>query len=86
MSSTSGRRTRVIGWYHSHPKITVLPSHVGKYGNVTDITLALTFVLSIDFYLKVLPPTATLQRESIFVNVLKGLIHLCMVESFGIFC
>ncbi|XP_057541301.1 uncharacterized protein LOC130819411 [Amaranthus tricolor] len=28
MSSTTGRRTRVIGWYHSHPKITVLPSHV----------------------------------------------------------
>jgi len=22
------RRTRVIGWYHSHPHITVLPSHV----------------------------------------------------------
>ena len=23
-----GVRTRVIGWYHSHPHITVLPSHV----------------------------------------------------------
>jgi len=23
-----GKRTRVIGWYHSHPHITVLPSHV----------------------------------------------------------
>lgn len=23
-----GRETRVIGWYHSHPKITVQPSHV----------------------------------------------------------
>ncbi|KAK9677192.1 hypothetical protein RND81_11G126700 [Saponaria officinalis] len=28
MSATTGRRTRVIGWYHSHPHITVLPSHV----------------------------------------------------------
>uniref|UniRef100_A0A7C8YQC3 MPN domain-containing protein n=1 Tax=Opuntia streptacantha TaxID=393608 RepID=A0A7C8YQC3_OPUST len=28
MSSATGRRTRVIGWYHSHPHITVLPSHV----------------------------------------------------------
>lgn len=22
---------RVVGWYHSHPHITVWPSHVGKY-------------------------------------------------------
>ncbi|RDX70920.1 Lys-63-specific deubiquitinase BRCC36 [Mucuna pruriens] len=28
MTSSSGRTTRVIGWYHSHPHITVLPSHV----------------------------------------------------------
>ncbi|KAG0487519.1 hypothetical protein HPP92_009614 [Vanilla planifolia] len=28
MSQTIGRTTRVIGWYHSHPHITVLPSHV----------------------------------------------------------
>lgn len=28
MSAATGRRTRVIGWYHSHPHITVLPSHV----------------------------------------------------------
>ncbi|XXG63676.1 hypothetical protein AAC387_Pa05g1807 [Persea americana] len=25
---TTGTTTRVIGWYHSHPHITVLPSHV----------------------------------------------------------
>ena len=24
-----GKRTRVVGWYHSHPHITVNPSHVG---------------------------------------------------------
>lgn len=23
-----GVQTRVVGWYHSHPKITVQPSHV----------------------------------------------------------
>ncbi|XP_075667269.1 uncharacterized protein LOC142636866 isoform X1 [Castanea sativa] len=28
MSTLAGRTTRVIGWYHSHPHITVLPSHV----------------------------------------------------------
>lgn len=30
MTTSTGRTTRVIGWYHSHPHITVLPSHVGK--------------------------------------------------------
>jgi len=30
MTATIKRTTRVIGWYHSHPHITVLPSHVGK--------------------------------------------------------
>ncbi|KZV56065.1 hypothetical protein F511_06082 [Dorcoceras hygrometricum] len=28
MSIATGITTRVIGWYHSHPHITVLPSHV----------------------------------------------------------
>ncbi|CAI0422495.1 unnamed protein product [Linum tenue] len=28
MTATTGKTTRVIGWYHSHPHITVLPSHV----------------------------------------------------------
>ncbi|XP_044487604.1 uncharacterized protein LOC123212505 isoform X2 [Mangifera indica] len=28
MTMLTGRTTRVIGWYHSHPHITVLPSHV----------------------------------------------------------
>ncbi len=28
LSRESGTRTRVVGWYHSHPHITVLPSHV----------------------------------------------------------
>jgi len=25
------RPMRVLGWYHSHPHITVCPSHVGMY-------------------------------------------------------
>ncbi|KAI8647440.1 hypothetical protein BD408DRAFT_334854, partial [Parasitella parasitica] len=25
-----GKPMMVIGWYHSHPHITVFPSHVGK--------------------------------------------------------
>ncbi|KAI9224472.1 JAB1/Mov34/MPN/PAD-1 ubiquitin protease-domain-containing protein [Blastocladiella britannica] len=28
LSVTTGKRVRVIGWYHSHPNITVQPSHV----------------------------------------------------------
>ncbi|KAL5575669.1 hypothetical protein UlMin_017368 [Ulmus minor] len=28
MTALTGKTTRVIGWYHSHPHITVLPSHV----------------------------------------------------------
>eukprot|EP00760_Papus_ankaliazontas_P004529 PhM_4_TR11939/c0_g1_i1/m.35675/K11864/BRCC3, BRCC36; BRCA1/BRCA2-containing complex subunit 3 len=28
LSITSGVATRIVGWYHSHPKITMLPSHV----------------------------------------------------------
>lgn len=28
MTLKTGRTTRVIGWYHSHPHITVMPSHV----------------------------------------------------------
>ncbi|KAJ7569905.1 hypothetical protein O6H91_01G099400 [Diphasiastrum complanatum] len=28
ISAVIGKTTRVIGWYHSHPHITVLPSHV----------------------------------------------------------
>ena len=28
LSEDSGLKVRVIGWYHSHPHITVLPSHV----------------------------------------------------------
>uniref|UniRef100_A0A0D9WJ95 MPN domain-containing protein n=1 Tax=Leersia perrieri TaxID=77586 RepID=A0A0D9WJ95_9ORYZ len=30
MSATIGVKTRVIGWYHSHPHITVQPSHVDE--------------------------------------------------------
>ncbi|KAI8075757.1 hypothetical protein BDF21DRAFT_439513 [Thamnidium elegans] len=30
-SKHTGKDMMVIGWYHSHPHITVLPSHVGKY-------------------------------------------------------
>ncbi|GLC46895.1 hypothetical protein PLESTM_001942100 [Pleodorina starrii] len=28
LSRETGERVRVVGWYHSHPHITVLPSHV----------------------------------------------------------
>lgn len=35
MTMETGTTTRVIGWYHSHPHITVLPSHVGEFFNVS---------------------------------------------------
>ena len=28
LTAAGGQRTRVVGWVHSHPHITVLPSHV----------------------------------------------------------
>lgn len=28
LTQSRGARTRVVGWAHSHPHITVLPSHV----------------------------------------------------------
>lgn len=31
MGKECGRELRIIGWYHSHPHITVWPSHVGQY-------------------------------------------------------
>lgn len=31
MLTSRKRPMRVIGWYHSHPHITVWPSHVGKF-------------------------------------------------------
>lgn len=30
LSKRLKRPMRVVGWYHSHPHITVVPSHVGK--------------------------------------------------------
>lgn len=35
ISSITGMPTRVVGWYHSHPHITVLPSHVDVNTQVT---------------------------------------------------
>lgn len=30
LSQKFNREVRVLGWFHSHPHITVWPSHVGK--------------------------------------------------------
>ncbi|KAB0392071.1 hypothetical protein E2I00_017204, partial [Balaenoptera physalus] len=40
LAELTGRPMRVVGWYHSHPHITVWPSHVGKYYGI-----AMFFVL-----------------------------------------
>lgn len=31
LTAELNRPMRVLGWYHSHPHITVCPSHVGMY-------------------------------------------------------
>jgi len=48
VSSQVGKTTRVIGWYHSHPHITVHPSHVdvrtqGSYQMLDDCFVGLIF-------------------------------------------
>jgi hypothetical protein len=40
ISSSSGLYTRVVGWYHSHPHITVLPSHVDVATQVCGVVTA----------------------------------------------
>lgn len=35
------RPMRVLGWYHSHPHITVWPSHVGKNDDSTVLNVSL---------------------------------------------
>lgn len=40
LSSSTGLFTRVVGWYHSHPHITVLPSHVDVNTQVRQETAA----------------------------------------------
>ena len=35
LSRETGVRTQIVGWYHSHPHITVLPSHVDVRTQVT---------------------------------------------------
>lgn len=32
LSEREGRPIQIVGWYHSHPHITVRPSHVGVFG------------------------------------------------------
>ncbi|CAN0008945.1 unnamed protein product, partial [Laminaria digitata] len=48
MSAQLGQDTRVVGWYHSHPHITVLPSHVdvrtqGQYQSMDKRFIGLIF-------------------------------------------
>lgn len=31
MSASSGQELHIVGWYHSHPHITVWPSDIGKW-------------------------------------------------------
>ncbi|CAN0157798.1 unnamed protein product, partial [Ectocarpus sp. 12 AP-2014] len=59
MSAQLGQDTRVVGWYHSHPHITVLPSHVdvrtqGQYQSMDRRFIGLIFsVFSEDKHSKV---------------------------------
>ncbi|MCO5550105.1 hypothetical protein L7F22_003584 [Adiantum nelumboides] len=46
MTAETGKVTRVIGWYHSHPHITVLPSHVGKWHSSSSKIVLITDIVS----------------------------------------
>jgi BRCA1/BRCA2-containing complex subunit 3 len=41
ITQETGQRTRIIGWYHSHPHITVLPSHVDVATQVMPLVIRL---------------------------------------------
>jgi proteasome lid subunit RPN8/RPN11 len=47
ITAATGRTTRVVGWYHSHPHITVFPSHVDVDTQVL-VALSARFCLSDD--------------------------------------
>lgn len=48
------RPMRVLGWYHSHPHITVCPSHVGMYQNY--------------FFSKYLSNINSIQKNSCYIH------------------
>lgn len=39
ITAETGRTTRVVGWYHSHPHITVLPSHIDVNTQVRTVSM-----------------------------------------------
>lgn len=39
LAAEVNRPLRVVGWYHSHPHITVWPSHVGKLHIIKQLTI-----------------------------------------------
>jgi proteasome lid subunit RPN8/RPN11 len=47
ITAATGRNTRVVGWYHSHPHITVFPSHVDVDTQVL-VALGSRYCLSAD--------------------------------------
>ncbi|KAF9414360.1 BRCA1 BRCA2-containing complex, subunit 3 [Podila epigama] len=44
ITKKTGKQTRVIGWYHSHPHITVFPSHVDLRTQVSQQTMDSRFI------------------------------------------
>ena len=44
LAAETGRPLRVVGWYHSHPHITVWPSHVDLQTQAQYQTMERTFV------------------------------------------
>ena len=67
-----GVRTRVIGWYHSHPHITVLPSHV-------DIKTQATYQMLDDGFVGLIFSTfnQASSRASLFLTVQSCSIMVC---------
>lgn len=66
-----GAATRIVGWYHSHPRITVLPSHVD-----TRTQCQYQMMVRAAFVCWLLPFSAVLAQDNCFV----GLIFACYLK------
>merc|ERR1740117_2023776 len=63
MTKVVGRTTRVVGWYHSHPHITVLPSHVDLRTQLQYQQMEAGFVGLIFAVFNANPREGTMQHE-----------------------
>lgn len=78
-SRVTGSNLNVIGWYHSHPHITVWPSNVGKYNNIASKEIYL-FI----FFLSLKIDTFIFQR--CILVIVNSLCHKLVMHGNNILC